>query len=137
VRFDGQQPRHLLRDYYSAADVFASTPWYEPFGITPVEAMACACPVIGSEVGGIKSTVSDGHTGFLVPSRDPAALAERLARLQRHPALARAMGEAGRRRACEHYTWRQVAGQLSAIYAEVLAARRHAAGADIHPSSAT
>jgi len=133
VRFDGRQPRHLLRDYYSAADVFASTPWYEPFGITPVEAMACARPVVGSEVGGIKSTVSDGHTGFLVPSRDPAALAERLARLQRHPGLARAMGEAGRRRACEHYTWHQVAGRLSAIYAEVLEARRDAAQATVQP----
>ncbi|MFN3791556.1 glycosyltransferase [Massilia sp.] len=120
VRFTGQQPRAVLRDYYSAANVFASTPWYEPFGITPVEAMACARPVIGAEVGGIKSTVNDSVTGFLIPSRDPAALAERLARLHRHPELARAMGEAGRRRACEHYTWRHVAAQLAAIYADVL-----------------
>ncbi len=120
VRFAGLQPRALLRDYYSAANVFASTPWYEPFGITPVEAMACARPVVGSEVGGIKSTVNDSVTGFLVPSRDPLALADRLARLRRHPELARAMGEAGRRRACEHYTWRHVATQLAAIYAGVL-----------------
>ena len=120
VRFAGPQPRSLLRDYYNAANVFASTPWYEPFGITPVEAMACARPVIGSEIGGIKSTVDDGVTGFLIPSRDPEALADRLARLHRHPELARAMGEAGRRRACEHYTWRQVAAQLAGIYADVL-----------------
>ncbi|MFC0252904.1 glycosyltransferase [Massilia consociata] len=120
VRFAGQQPRAILRDYYSAANVFASTPWYEPFGITPVEAMACARPVIGSEVGGIKSTVHDSVTGFLIPSRDPAALAERLARLHRHPDLAQAMGEAGRRRACELYTWRHVAAQLAAIYNEVV-----------------
>ena len=120
VRFAGHQQRALLRDYYSAADVFASTPWYKPFGITPVEAMACARPVIGAEVGGIKSTVSDGVTGFLIPSRDPEALAERLARLHRHPCLARAMGEAGRRRACELYTWRHVATQLLAIYNDVL-----------------
>ncbi len=124
VRFAGQQPRAVLRDYYSAASVFASAPWYEPFGITPVEAMACARPVVGSEVGGIKSTVNDGITGFLIPSRDPAALADRLARLHRHPEMARAMGEAGRRRACEHYTWRHVSTQLSAIYADVLDARR-------------
>lgn len=127
VRFTGQQPRAVLRDYYSAANVFASTPWYEPFGITPVEAMACARPVIGAEVGGIKSTVNDSVTGFLIPSRDPAALADRLARLHRHPDLARAMGEAGRRRACEHYTWRHVAMQLAAIYADVLDATRPAA----------
>lgn len=134
VRFTGQQPRAALRDYYSAANVFASTPWYEPFGITPVEAMACARPVIGAEVGGIKSTVNDSVTGFLIPSRDPAALADRLARLQRHPELARAMGEAGRRRACEHYTWRHVATQLAAIYADVLDTTRPAAQAAILPT---
>ncbi len=128
VRFTGQKARDVLRDYYSAANVFASTPWYEPFGITPVEAMACARPVIGSEVGGIKSTVNDGVTGFLIPSRDPEALAERLARLHRCPDLARAMGEAGRRRACERYTWHRVAGQLLGIYADVLDETRVATG---------
>jgi glycosyltransferase involved in cell wall biosynthesis len=120
VRFVGQQPRSALRYYYSAADAFVTTPWYEPFGITPVEAMACARPVIGSEVGGIKSTVIDGVTGFLIPSRDPRALAERLAQLHADPALARAMGEAGLRRAYRHYTWRSVAQQVAAVYAAVL-----------------
>jgi len=121
VHFLGQKPRAELRHYYGAADVFVTTPWYEPFGITPVEAMACARPVIGSEVGGIKSTVVDGSTGFLVPSRDPQAVAERLATLQRNPALARSMGEAGLRRAGLHYTWRIVARQVAAVYAAVLA----------------
>ncbi|MFS2021932.1 glycosyltransferase, partial [Massilia sp. CT11-108] len=60
VQFAGQQPRAALRVWYGAADVFATTPWYEPFGITPVEAMACARPVVGADVGGIKSTVVDG-----------------------------------------------------------------------------
>ena len=120
VRFIGQQPRAALRHYFSAADVFATTPWYEPFGITPVEAMACARPVIGAEVGGIKSTVVDGVTGFLIPSRDPRALAERLATLHADPQLARRMGEEGLRRAYRHYTWRAVAQQAAAIYATVL-----------------
>ena len=121
VRFVGQKPRAELRTWYSAADVFVTTPWYEPFGITPVEAMACARPVVGAEVGGIKSTVVDGGTGFLVPSRDPQAVAERLATLQRNPGLARSMGEAGLRRAYRHYTWRRVAEQVAAVYAAVLA----------------
>lgn len=121
VHFVGQQPRDALRHYYGAADVFVTTPWYEPFGITPVEAMACARPVIGAEVGGIKSTVVDGSTGYLVPSRDPQAVAARLATLQRNPGLARAMGEAGLRRAGQHYTWRIVARQAAAVYAAVLA----------------
>jgi glycosyltransferase involved in cell wall biosynthesis len=124
VRFACQQPRAALRLWYGAADVFATTPWYEPFGITPVEAMACARPVVGADVGGIKSTVVDGSTGFLVPARDPRALAARLARLQRDPPLARAMGEAGLRRAYHHYTWRTVSQQVAAIYAAVLAEAR-------------
>jgi glycosyltransferase involved in cell wall biosynthesis len=120
VRFIGQKPRSELRYYYSAANAFVTTPWYEPFGITPVEAMACARPVIGSEVGGIKSTVVDGVTGFLIPSRDPQAVAERLATLEHHPELACAMGEQGLRRAYQHYTWRIVARQAAAIYSAVL-----------------
>ena len=49
VTFDGRRDRDVLQLYYGAADVFVTTPWYEPFGITPVEAMACARPVIGAQ----------------------------------------------------------------------------------------
>lgn len=116
VQFAGRKDRSDLRYYYSAADVFVTTPWYEPFGITPVEAMACARPVIGAEVGGIKSTVVDGKTGFLVPSRDPQSVAERLVVLHASPELARNMGDEGMRRAFQYYTWRSVAQQAAAIY---------------------
>jgi D-inositol-3-phosphate glycosyltransferase len=121
VLFAGPRKRAALRDYYSAADVFVTTPWYEPFGITPVEAMACARPVIGADVGGIKSTVVDGETGFLVPPRDPQALARRLAVLHDNPALARRMGGKGLRRAWCFFTWRAVAEQAVAIYEAALA----------------
>lgn len=131
VHFVGQKPRAELRHWYGAADAFVTTPWYEPFGITPVEAMACARPVVGAEVGGIKSTVVDGGTGFLVPSRDPEAVAERLATLRRNPARARAMGQAGLRRASQHYTWRIVARQVAAVYASVLAETRTQAAIDL------
>ena len=120
VGFTGRKDRSELRYYYSAANVFVTTPWYEPFGITPVEAMACARPVIGAEVGGIKSTVVDGESGFLVPSRDPRALAERLAVLHNNPALAQSMGDEGLRRAYQHYTWRTVARKAASIYASVV-----------------
>lgn len=120
VRFTGRKDRSELRYYYSAANVFVTTPWYEPFGITPVEAMACARPVIGAEVGGIKSTVVDGESGFLVPSRDPRALAERLAVLHNNPELAQSMGDEGLRRAYQHYTWRTVARKAASIYATVV-----------------
>lgn len=120
VRFTGRKDRAELRYYYSAANVFVTTPWYEPFGITPVEAMACARPVIGAEVGGIKSTVVDGESGFLIPSRDPQALAERLAVLHNNPQLAQHMADEGLRRAYKHYTWRTVARRAAAIYATVV-----------------
>ncbi len=116
VRFEGCKARHELRDYYAAANVFASTPWYEPFGITPLEAMACATPVIGSAVGGIQYSVLDGVTGFLVPPNDPAALAERLSRLAADPALAEGLGAAGLQRAREFFTWECVTQQLLAAY---------------------
>lgn len=117
VQFAGRQPRSVLRYFYSAADVFVTTPWYEPFGITPVEAMACARPVIGAAVGGIKSTVQDGRTGFLVAPRDPHAVAARLAALHANPELATNMGDEGMRRAYAYYTWWAVAQQTAAIYA--------------------
>ncbi|MGJ9420016.1 glycosyltransferase [Massilia sp. CMS3.1] len=133
VRFVGQQPRAALRLWYGAADVLVATPWFEPFGITPVEAMACARPVIGSEVGGIKSTVVDGLTGFLIPSRDPRALAERLALLQADPALGMRMGVEGLVRAWRHYTWRALAQQACAVYADVLDETRAGTASGITP----
>jgi hypothetical protein len=131
VTFTGPKPREALRFYYSAADVFATTPWYEPFGITPLESMACATPVIGAAVGGIKSTVLDGQTGYLVPPSDPQALAARLALLHANPAHARALGEEGWRRVHRLYTWHSVAERIAGIYAAV-AERQTAARAASH-----
>jgi len=117
VLFTGHRQRERLRECYVAADVFVTTPWYEPFGITPLEAMACATPVIGSRVGGIKHSVLDGVTGFLVPPQDPAALAAKLAQLQANPLLGQAFGRAGVRRMRSHFTWDRIAAELAAIYA--------------------
>ena len=120
VHFVGRRDRADLHRYFSAADVFVTTPWYEPFGITPVEAMACGTPVVGSAVGGIRTTVVDGVTGLLVPPKDPTTLAARLAFLAADRTLRLAMGEAGRARANALYTWSRVTDQLVDVY-------RHAA----------
>lgn len=116
VDFIGRCDRDRLRTVYSAADVFVTTPWYEPFGITPVEAMACGRPVVGAGVGGIQDTVVDGRTGYLVPPNDPVALAERLALLQARPALGERMGRAGLERARKLFTWERVARTLLDVY---------------------
>ena len=120
VTFTGQRPRAALRYYYSAADVFVTTPWYEPFGITPIEAMACGTPVIGAAVGGIKTTVIDRETGYLVPPDDPATLADRLAWLAQHPQMAQRFGWAGMRRAYRNFTWRQIGAHIAHIYERIL-----------------
>ncbi len=119
VEFTGHRQRRELRRYYAAADVFVTTPWYEPFGITPLEAMACGTPVIASRVGGLQHTVQDGLTGYLVPPRDPAALAQRLAEVQQNRLHAAALGRAGMRRARAHYTWERVTDELVEIYEAV------------------
>ena len=121
VTFVGSRGRDALRYYYGAADVFVTTPWYEPFGITPVEAMACGTPVVGSSVGGIKATVVHGETGYLVPPDDPGALAEALARLFRHPDLLRLFGVQAYRRANALYTWKGVAEAVLGVYEAVVA----------------
>lgn len=122
VKFVGRRGRDRLRTLYSAADVFVTTPWYEPFGITPVEAMACGTPVIGSAVGGIAHTVRDGVTGLLVPPEDPAALAGSLAALAEDPPLRLKLGRAARVRA-QQFTWARVAGGVVLSYAAACANR--------------
>jgi D-inositol-3-phosphate glycosyltransferase len=125
VHFVGQRDRHELAQYYCASNVFVTTPWYEPFGITPLEAMACARPVVGADVGGIRFSVVHGRTGFLVPPRDPQAVARCLARLHHDRPLARAMGRLGRVRATERFTWSSVVDQLVPAYrVAVLSANR-------------
>jgi D-inositol-3-phosphate glycosyltransferase len=123
VTFTGRRRRDQLRAYYNAADVFVTTPWYEPFGITPLESMACGTPVIGAGVGGIKYSILDRVTGFLVEPRAPEALAEKLALVAANPALARAMGRAGMHRARSMFTWERVSQQIERIYAEVARTR--------------
>jgi glycosyltransferase involved in cell wall biosynthesis len=134
VHFVGQRGRDVLPLHYAAADVFVTTPWYEPFGITPVEAMACARPVIGANVGGIKTTVVDGQTGFLVPPNDPDALAGKLIALKREPELARALGLAGYRRARRVYTWKRVARALADSYQKAVAPARRDIAVSLYPT---
>lgn len=134
VTFVGRRERSQLRYFYGAADVFVTTPWYEPFGITPVEAMACGTPVIGADVGGIRHTVRHGETGWLVPPRDPDALARRLLAVHADPDRARAMGEAGRVRAETYFTWRRIACELEEVYAQLAGAR---AGRSANASAAS
>lgn len=120
VTFTGCKKRDVLKYYYASADVFVTTPWYEPFGITPLESMACGTPVIGSNVGGIKYSVEDGKCGFLVPPNEPNALAIKIYELLQDDKLRKSMRENGLRRVNAAFTWSIVSCKIAALYERIL-----------------
>ena len=137
IWIDTMLPRRETIQFYSHAAVFCCPSVYEPFGIINLEAMACETAVVASRVGGIPEVVVPDETGILVDlelergtfvPRDPEgfsrALAEEINRVARDPALARRMGEAGRRRAEEHFSWRAIARKTLNLY-EALLDRKH------------
>jgi glycosyltransferase involved in cell wall biosynthesis len=91
-------------------------PWYEPFGIVPLEAMACGVPVVASAVGGLTDTVVNGVTGLHVPARDPRRLAEVLRTLLADPGPRASLGVAGRKRAVARYSWPRIAADTARVY---------------------
>jgi glycosyltransferase involved in cell wall biosynthesis len=121
VRFVGQIPRSGVPALLRSADVVVSVPWYEPFGMVPLEAMACGVPVVASAVGGHLDTVLDGRTGTLVAPRNPAALAQRLRELLADPGRLAAIGSAAALRARARYGWPRIAGDTELLYRRVLA----------------
>jgi glycosyltransferase involved in cell wall biosynthesis len=121
IRFVGQIPRAGVPALLRSADVVVSVPWYEPFGMVPLEAMACGVPVVASAVGGHLDTVLDGRTGALVPPRDPAALAQRLRELLADPGRLAVIGSAAALRARSRYGWARIARDTELLYCRVLA----------------
>ena len=124
VNFVGKKSREILKYYYSAADIFITTPWFETFGITPLESMACGTPVIGSNVGGIKYTVIDGSTGLLTPARDPESLAEKIIYLLSNESLLKDMSKNSVERVNINFTWANVANQMSDLYENLMLSKR-------------
>jgi glycosyltransferase involved in cell wall biosynthesis len=128
VSLVGQVSRDAMPALLRSADVVACVPWYEPFGIVPLEAMACGVPVVASAVGGLIDTVVDGVTGVLVPPRDPSALARALHSLLSDEARREACGLAGLDRVGVRYTWERVAEDTERVYERVTADRPVAVG---------
>jgi glycosyltransferase involved in cell wall biosynthesis len=103
-----------------SAEVVVCAPWYEPFGIVPLEAMACGVPVVASAVGGLTDTIVDGVTGSLVPPRKPAALAAAVRELLWNPGLRVAYGSAAADRARARYSWNKIAADTVALYDRIV-----------------
>ena len=123
VHFVGRVAPAQMPDLMRSADIVACLPAYEPFGLVPLEAMACGRPVVAARVGGLADTVVDGHTGLHVPPGDADAAARALGALLADPARAERLGRAGRARAEARYGWDRIAAATEAVYCDVLAAR--------------
>jgi D-inositol-3-phosphate glycosyltransferase len=122
VRLLGRVGRCDLPALYRSADLVVNVPWYEPFGIVPLEAMACGVPVVASAVGGLVDTVVDGVTGAHVPPRRPRLLAEAVAGLLADPERRATLGATGARRARRRFGWDRIAGSTLEVYAGLSAA---------------
>lgn len=122
VQLIGSVARQDMPAVLRSADVVACTPWYEPFGIVPLEAMACGIPVVASAVGGMLDTVVDDVTGRLVKPRDPSEVAAAINSLLRDDFLRQGFGGAGVDRARARYSWDRVAADTSRIYDRLVAA---------------
>jgi glycosyltransferase involved in cell wall biosynthesis len=131
VRFTGGISPSAVAAIHHESDLFVAAPWYEPFGIAPVEAMGCGLPVVGTAVGGLLDTVIDGGTGTLVPPRNSGALAAAIAELARQPELRYELGARASWRAHRRFTWPVVARAIADEYRLV----RHQHAARHHPGA--
>lgn len=121
VVFRGRVERRDVPSLLRSADAVVCYPWYEPFGIVPLEAMACGVPVVVAQVGGLVDSVVDGVTGIHVPPRSPAALAQALRSLFQDEKRRIRLAVAGMRRANVRYGWARVASDTLDVYRGVLA----------------
>ena len=118
VRFVPPQPHHMLSTYYRAADVTVVPSRSESFGLVALESAACGTPVVAAAVGGLRTLVAHGQTGFLVDERDPELYAARVADILGDPDLAARLS-AGATDLASGYTWSTTAARLRRTYADL------------------
>lgn len=127
VHFTGYIEASDIARYYAESSVAVVPSLYEGFGFPAGEAMACEVPVVSTRAGALPEVVGeDGRSGVLVPPRNGAALAQAIASLLDDPGRRLAMGEAGRKRVLEHFTWKRAAERTADVYYEAIEARRAA-----------
>lgn len=117
VIFTGSLQQQELLPYYQQADIVINPSLSEAFGMSLVEAMATATPVVATKIGGMPEIVDDRVTGLLVDPANPQALADAAIKLISHPDRAREMGAAGRKKVEQRYSWSKIAENLIDTYA--------------------
>ncbi len=115
VTFTGPVPQSELPTYYGAADVLVLPSHYESFGLVALEAMACGTPVVVSRVGGLKTFVRNGESGYLIPWRCPDPFSEQIEVMLANPSLRSAMGAAALETA-RRMGWSGVSSRLMEFY---------------------
>jgi glycosyltransferase involved in cell wall biosynthesis len=123
VIFRGRVERVQVPQLLRSADAVVCYPWYEPFGIVPLEAMACGVPVVVAQVGGLVDSVVDGVSGIHVPPRSPSSLAQALHDLLADPKRRVDLALGGTRRANRRYGWARIASDTLAVYNDVIIER--------------
>jgi glycosyltransferase involved in cell wall biosynthesis len=118
--FTGRISRDEVPYYYCLSDVVVVPSVQEAFGITVSEAMACGKPVIGSNLGGIRDQIVDGHTGFLIEPRNPLKIAEKILLLADNPEEAKRLGLNGRRLVEEKFDVEKRIDRIISVYNKVL-----------------
>jgi D-inositol-3-phosphate glycosyltransferase len=122
VLFVPPRPHELLSTYYRAADVCLVPSRSESFGLVALESAACGTPVVASDVGGLRSLVDHGRTGYLVEEPDPEAYAGWVRQILAEPLLAERLSTGSVLRA-RRYTWARAAHLLVDIYTDLTAGR--------------
>jgi len=119
VRFTGRVSRADMPALLRSADLLVHVSVHEPFGMVPLEAMACGTPVVASAVGSHRDTVIDGTTGVLVPPGEPRLLARRIRQLLASPMLLEGYGIAAVDRVRSRYSWERIGRETLAVYERV------------------
>ncbi|RJO59511.1 glycosyltransferase family 1 protein [Candidatus Parcubacteria bacterium] len=120
VEFTGAVQQERLHYYYSAANVCVIPSYYEPFGMVPLEAMACKVPVIASDTGGLPYSVRDGKSGILVPVRNPGAISNQLYKTLTDKEFSEKLVRGGRELVKTTFSWKIIAKQVAHAYERVL-----------------
>ncbi len=120
VLFLGRKDQEKLRYYYSASDIFVIPSYYEPFGMTALEAMRCGVPIVASKVGGLSHIIQNRKTGTFFPPKNHKILAKKIIQIFENKNLKNKLTKNAEMIVKENYGWNKIALEMSKLYQELL-----------------